>query len=279
LKLVKLKCFSLVTDTYTLFYDEEVVPLLRRMLNLQELTLFISIKNNTTYIDGNQLYDEVLKYMPRLNQFIFSIHTRIMNDYSKKIISLPSNSDIRNSFIKRGIQSIHICADDKLIDYRGNCHVYSLPYQFQQFLYMNNSFQGGNFDKVRLLSMYDIRPFEHELFQIIAQDFPFLQQLSIYNDKRQKNKQHHLSTLIKFNHLFELNLFCAHDDYIIQFLSENNTHLPCLTNLIVMYDSLTVVTNYFTNDVTRLNCTKIKSLITHEILVASQNFYSYFPSL
>ncbi|CAF1430375.1 unnamed protein product [Rotaria sordida] len=279
-KLVNLKCFSLVTDLYTWFYDEEVVPLLSRMLNLEELTLFILvIRTNTIYIDGNQLYDKVLNYMPRLNKFIFSIHTRIMNDYYKTITSLPSKSDIRNSFIKRGIQSIGICADDKLINDRANCYVYSLPYQFQEFLFMSNCFQGGNFDNVRLLSMYDVRPFEHELFKIIAQDFPFLQQLSIYNDNSQKNKQHHLSTLITFSYLYKLNLFCAHHNYAIQFLSENNTRLPCLTNLIIMYETLRTITHDFTNDVTRRNCTKIISLITHEPLVGSQNFYSYFPSL
>ncbi|CAF3221267.1 unnamed protein product [Rotaria sp. Silwood2] len=279
-KLVKLKCFSLVTDLYTWFYDEEVVPLLSRMLNLEELTLFISvIRSDTPYIDGNQLYDKVLNYMPRLNKFIFSIRTRIMNDYCNAIISLPSNSDIRNSFIKRGIHSIDTYADDQLINNRGNCHVYSLPYEFQEFLFMSNCFQGGNFDKVRLLSMDDIRPFEHELFKIIAQDFPFLQQLSIYNDKAQKNKQHYSSTLITFNHLFKLNLFCAHHDYIIQFLSENNTCLPYLTNLIIIYERLRIITHDFTNDMTRRNCTKIKSLVTCQPLVGTQNFYSYFPSL
>jgi hypothetical protein len=194
-------------------------------------------------------------------------------------ISLPSNDDIRNSFIKRGFQSIDACVDNKLIDSIGKCHIYFLPYQFNDFFYMNSCFQGGKFNKVRLLLMQDIYPFEHELFKIISQDFSFLQQLFINNGNAQKNKQHHLSTLITFNHLFKLNLFCAHSDYVIQFLSEKNTHLPCLTNLEIRYDALAAVTNNFTNDVTRLNCAKIKSLITHEIIVHPQNFYSYFPSL
>jgi hypothetical protein len=97
------------------------------MLNLEELTLFLSVRRaKSSYIDGNQFYDEILNYMPRLNKFIFSIHTEIMNyDIG---INLSSNDDIRNSFIKRGFQSIDTCADDKLIGYRGGCHVYSLPY-------------------------------------------------------------------------------------------------------------------------------------------------------
>ncbi|CAF2919463.1 unnamed protein product [Rotaria sp. Silwood2] len=277
-KLVKLKCFSLATDWRTFYYDNQVVPLLRRMLNLEELTLFLSVlRPICTYIDGNQLYDEVLNYMPRLNKFIFSIHTYIINyDIG---IDRPSNDDIRNSFIKRGIQLFDTCFDDKFMNNRGNCHVYSLPYQFNDFLFMGSCFQGGRFDKVRLLSMKDVRPFEHKLFQIISQDFPFLQQLIIRNDIPQKNEQYHSSTLITFNRLLTLDIFNVHNDYVIQFLSDKITRLPCLTNLIIDYETLTNVTNYFTNDTTRLNCAKIKSLVTFELFVPPQNFHSYFPSL
>ncbi|CAF1505986.1 unnamed protein product [Rotaria sordida] len=144
---------------------------------------------------------------------------------------------------------------------------------------MGSCFQGGRFDKVRLLSMQDERPFEHKLFQIISQDFPFLQQLTICNDISQENEQHHSSTLITFNHLLTLNILSVHDDYVIQFLSDKITRLPCLTNLLIKYKKLTRITNYFTNDTARLNCAKIKSLITFELLVPPQNFHSYFPSL
>ncbi|CAF1166270.1 unnamed protein product [Rotaria sordida] len=207
-KLVKLKCFSLATDWRTFYYDNQVVPLLRRMLNIEELTLFLSVLRPTcTYIDGNQLYDEVLNYMPRLNKFIFSIHTCIINyDIG---IDRPSNDDIRNSFISRGIQSFDTCFDDKFMNNRGNCHVYSLPYQFNDFLYMGSCFQGGRFDKVRLLSMQDERPFEHKLFQIISQDFPFLQQLTICNDIPQENEQHHSYTERSLNEICVSGLLVA----------------------------------------------------------------------
>ena len=57
-----------------------------------------------------------------------------------------------------------------------------------------SSFQGGRFDK-----------------------FPFLQKLIIWNPEPLKNEQHHSSTFITFNHLFELNVMYAHSDYVIQF--------------------------------------------------------------
>ncbi|CAF3295900.1 unnamed protein product [Rotaria socialis] len=277
-QLVKLKCFSLTTDWYTYYYDKQVVPLLRRMLNLEELMLHLSvIRTGSAYIDGNQLYDEVLKYMPRLNKFIFHIHTHLNNYFIRT--NVPSNDDIRNSFIKREFQSVNICADEKLTYGMGNCHIYSLPYYFEDFLFMSSCFQGGRFNKVRMVLLLDRLPFEHKLFKIISQGFPFLQKLTIVNYEPQTNEQQHLSTLITFKHLFELNIREVHTDYVIQLLSDRKTRLPRLTNLVIEYKKLVVVTNNFTNDMTRLNCAKIKSLITHKTFVRSQNFNSYFPCL
>ncbi|CAF4615608.1 unnamed protein product, partial [Rotaria socialis] len=51
--LPKLKCLTLTSQWYTYFYNDRIVPLLRRMLNLEELTLFLSIiRNESTYFDG-----------------------------------------------------------------------------------------------------------------------------------------------------------------------------------------------------------------------------------
>ncbi|CAF1600543.1 unnamed protein product, partial [Rotaria magnacalcarata] len=146
-KLFKLKYFTLTTPAHTRSYNEELVPLLCRMLNLEELTLCLSVvRNNSTYVDGDELYDDVLKYMPRLNKFTFNIHTYVS---CYRSIDLPSNIDIRNSFIRRGCPSIDAWTDEKFILSRNNCHVYSLPYEFDDFLFMTNCFQGGRFDKVR----------------------------------------------------------------------------------------------------------------------------------
>lgn len=250
------------------------------MVNLERLTLFLSVlRIASTYIDGNQLYNEVLRYMPQLNQFIFNIHTQVSVQYRSIKLDLPSNDDIRNSFIRRGFQSFDVCADDKFTEDISNCHVYSLPYEFENFRYLNNSFHGGKFDKVRKLLMEDERPFEYKLFKIISQDFPFLQRLRISNYKSQKDNSDHSSTLITFNCLFELGVACAHPDYAIQFLSDKNTRLTCLTDLLICYNTLEMVTNYFTDDTMRLNCAKIKTLTTYSSLASSQDFYSYFPSL
>jgi len=166
------------------------------MLNLEELTLFLGVvRNKLSYIDGTRLYNDFLVHMPRLNKFTFSINTLVhANDIT---INLPSNDDIQNSFIKIGYQHIDSYADVKLMKSRPRCHVYSLPYQFDTFFGLNNSFQDGRFDKVRWLIMIDTHPFEHEFSKIISQDFLFLRRLCVTNSGPQKNKQHS-STLITF---------------------------------------------------------------------------------
>ncbi len=67
--------------------------------------------------------------------------------------------------------------------------------------------------------------------------------------------------------------------YVTQFFSDRNSHLPGLMNLKIRYSTLADVTNKFTNDETRLNCAKIKSLYACDLTVHSENFDSYFPSL
>ncbi|CAF1346940.1 unnamed protein product, partial [Rotaria sordida] len=100
-KLPKLKSFSLTSITYTLVYDMCIIPLLRRMINLEELILYLSlIRFDSTYVDGIQLSDQILIYMPQLNKFTFSIN--IWVDNKNTIIDLSSNEDIQHSFIGKG---------------------------------------------------------------------------------------------------------------------------------------------------------------------------------
>ncbi|CAF1364261.1 unnamed protein product [Rotaria sordida] len=225
-QLSKLKCLSLISPASTCVYEKRVVPLLRQMLNLEELTLFLSvIRNNLPYIDGTHLYNDFLVYMSRLNKFTFSIYSLVHDNYDK--IDLPSHDDIQNSFIKIGHQHIGSYVDVKLMTTRSRCHVYSLPYHFNNFFGLSNSYQGGDkFDKVRC---------------------------------------------------WQLRL--VHIDYVEQFLFETNTRLPQLKNLDIKYELLAIVTDNFTNNAARLNCSQLQNLIINEPFVRPENFHSYFPSL
>ncbi|CAF3171500.1 unnamed protein product, partial [Rotaria sp. Silwood2] len=283
-KLPKLKQFSLTSQCRTYAYDEKVVPLLRRMIHIEDLTLFLDVGRFcpsytddyiNAYIDGTHLYNDVFAFMPQLHRLNFSINTcaRISN------IGFPSNDDIQHSFIQKGNRNVGSYIHNRLRIQTGQCHVFSLPYQFDTYLLTRcNSFQGDIFDKVRSMKMFDSYPFEHELFKKISQHFPFLQNLTLDNDAGQDNKQHS-STFITFPHLEHLDIMFAHADYAEQFLFEKNTRLPRLLELHVSYDTLTMITNNFTNDLVRVNCSKIRHIVTKELYVPPKDFHLYFPLL
>ena len=264
-------------DWAAFFYDEQVVPLLRRMSNLEELSLLLSfIRFNSTFIDGKQLYNDFLMYMTKLQTFSFSIHTQLINQNVR--IKLPSANDLRNSFFELGYKHIDAFADGDFINDRADCHVYSVPYKFKDFYFMTSAFQGGKFDRVQQLEMYDRRPFEHRLFEIIARDFPFLRRLLITNLNQQQVKDHPCAR-ITFGHLCELYLGATHIDYAVGFLSNRIINLPRLTNLSIKYEALATATKSFTNDETRLACNRITGLYIRESFVRPENFHWYFPLL
>jgi len=249
------------------------------MINLEELKLHLLVKRrDSTYIDGIQLYNHILIYTPRVNKFTFSIKTHVVNKNIR--IDLSSNEDIQRSFIGReyGQVGSYSYVNAELMKTEGICYIYSLPYEFEYFLGLDVSFPGGMFDKVRYLKMKDNRPFEHQLFKLVSQDFPVLEFLYIYNMQPQKDKQHS-STLITFPHLKFIQLQAAHADYAEQFLFEKNSHLPRLINLCIGYTSLAIITNNFTNDTTRFNFGKLEILNTPKPFVRPENFHQYFPSL
>ncbi|CAF1220065.1 unnamed protein product [Rotaria sordida] len=275
-KLPQLKCLSFTVNHITFEYDELLVPLFCRMINLEELKLYLLVgRFNSTYIDGIQLYNQFLIYMTQLKKFTFNIETDVY--YTNVKIELPSNEDIQRSFIGRGYQKVASYVNTDLCSRHGECHIYSLPYDFEFCVYSNNSFQRGMFHKVRKLKMNNRIAFEHKLFKFISHEFPFLEFLYIFNDKPQEDKQYS-STLITFPYLTFLDLEKAHVDYAKLFLLEKNMHLPRLVNLSINYESLTTITNNFTNDPTLFNFGKLTNLVCQKF-VSPKNFHKYFPLL
>lgn len=274
--MLRLKCFSLTIDGLIFEYDDLIVPLLRRMINLEELKLYLSVaRHNSSYIDSNQLYDQFLIYMTQLKKFTFYIKSQIYNDHVT--LKLPSNEDIKHSFIRRIYQEVasYTRAYSNLCD--GKCHIYSLPYDFEYFFDLDNSFPGGMFHKVRQLKMSDVIPFEYNLFKLISQDFPFLEILYVFNRYPQKDKQNS-SILITFPYLKFLDLDSAHVDYVELFLLKQNMYLPRLINLFINYESLVTITNNFTDDATLFNFNTLKSIQCKECTLPD-NFCQYAPFL
>jgi hypothetical protein len=65
---------------------------------------------------------------------------------------------------------------------------------------------------------------------------------------------------------------------LIPDVNESKRHLSCLTELVVRFDALKNVTENFTGDATRRNCTKVKRLIVEDSTDFSEDIYRYFPS-
>jgi hypothetical protein len=150
--------------------------------------------------------------MTQLKKFTFNIKTTAFKNKNNARVELPSNEDIQHSFIGRGYQQVASYVHRKSSAWDGECHIYSLPYDFEYFANLDNSFQGGMFHKVRELKICGRDPLECKLFQIICHDFPFLDVLYISNRYPIKDKKY-LSKLITF-----LDLQYTHVDYLELFL-------------------------------------------------------------
>ncbi|CAF1236036.1 unnamed protein product [Adineta ricciae] len=275
--LPSLKCFSLFSLESTYYYDREVIPLLHRMINLEELTLFLyAVRWQSTFIDGVQLQDQIIMRLPQLNKFTFSIYTTDCC-YNKDVnFEFQPNKDLGRSFTHKIFRQVASYVHINRLGTGGDSHVYSLPYEFEDFIHLNNSFPGGMFNKVVRLKMLDAFPFEHTLFKTVSDSFPQLKHLIIWNDKPQERK-HCSSVLNVFPHLILLDLLGAHMSYAEELLYNTNSILPRLHDLHIQYESLRMITNNFTIDVACLNCNKLRKLNLNEVTVLPENFHQYFP--
>jgi hypothetical protein len=270
-------------------FESQVVPLLGRMSQLEQLMLSVRITNRYAIIDGKYLDDNIRTHLHHLHTFHFEI---VLENV---IIDAPleTRDAIRHAFKQRGYDV------DCYIDYRtfygGRCHIYSLPFQMDRMHRISLNFPGGIFVNVRCLIMSDVfHPFEHNFFALISRSFPSIRRLLIHNMHKQKEKtsnqsvkSEQRSSVIEFSHLVELMCSFVHIDYLEEFLCNSNTRLPCLSKLIVRYEHLATVTRNFTRNATRVNCARLKQIIFFggddqvEVvtMVHSKDYYVYFPSL
>ncbi|CAF4114945.1 unnamed protein product [Rotaria sp. Silwood2] len=254
-KLPNLRFFSLRSNWNTHCYDELIVPLLNRMLNLEELNLFLQVTGRQKFVDGNDLKRNIIDHMTRLNKFKFRICSSIQLDNE---LDFPSNENIQKTFKD--------FKDNQIISYvdyfpkagQGQCHIYSYPYKLKNYDKITNNFPGGLYKFVRDVSLYDERPFEHEFFLRISQSFPCMEKLTLINRKQQINKKRRKSknqnqnfSIIKYPHLIELDLHQAHKDYHRQFLFDIITCLPDNVRVCMDYRLMKKVTHNFRRNITR----------------------------
>ncbi|CAF1376257.1 unnamed protein product [Rotaria sordida] len=258
-KLFNLKCFSLKSFFRYKQYDK-IVSLLRRMLNLEKLTLYLPIEDRNTVIDGTYVQHDILDYMPQLHSFTFYICTYVKTvDLSYKL----SSEDIQQTLTNIGQQ--HVTSIVNYIqDEIAACSIFSLPFEFDYLKHLGNKFPNIVFSYVTFLLVEDTNPFKHEFFIRIGRSFPLLKYLRIFNSESQvldglmtfSSDNCQLHPIIEYFHLTRLDVRYAHRDYVEQFLNETKTFIPCLTVFEVDGDDLKAVTKRFTREETRRNCAK-----------------------
>ena len=236
-------------------YDQQVLPLIRRMPNLKELTLGLTV-TRMTFIDGVHLNTEILTRLSKLTKFIFHIYTTMPLIYPHDD---RSTDDVQKTFDhwKYGRVNCHV---DYFEDKAGQCHIYSIPYTMERITGVTNNFFGNSFHLVTDLWLFDVRPFEHVYFNWINQAFPLLKYLRISNMIPQEHSggtkavNKHRGSINHFSYLTRVVLTCAHVDYINEFLCQTKSYVPRLSLLEIDYERLVIVTNNFTNQLTRINC-------------------------
>jgi len=192
------------------------------MSSLEELDL--DFKNACKpIIDGHSLETNIIINMITLKEFTFNIRSFIPRD---DIVNVPSVQNLHHTF--QNLQNNNIISS---IDYFPTkrlhyFHIYSCPYRWTFYDNINLNFPGGLFTHIREISLYDVRPFEHDFFLRIVQSFPLIKKINLKNDEPQQNVNQS-NSINKYTRLMELDLVEAHEYYFEEFLNETKT---CLSN-------------------------------------------------
>jgi hypothetical protein len=238
-------------------YKQSIVPLLQRLSNVEYLTLLLAIDEARTtpnrFIDGYDLENDIISYMPNLCQFNFHIRSILKNAPHVEL------DTIRQSFFRQQ-QSVN-CAIDYFNNNYGQCQIYSLPFIGTRLDFISNRFplfdNTNTFFMVTILLLYDdIKSFESVFFERLAQTLPHLRTLEVINRLEQQEKITTTNNL-KFLHLTTLTLFDIHMNYAEQLLSR--TYLPCLNELAIRNDILLAIIDR-NQDQTRSNCSRVTRL-------------------
>ena len=245
-------------------YEEVVVPTLQRMINLEKLSLSLTIHFERRFIDGNHLKENVARHMPRLEDFVFNIRSIVpLNSAS---VHLPTNEEIRCTLTDLTKYPIVSYLDYFTREANGHCHIYTSPFSSMEYHGVSNNLASEIFANVRRVTLLDERPFEHSFFFRLAQSFRSMRMLSMNNEAAQLEKPHQQPCgekecvpVIRYPSLRELGLHDVHDDYVEQFFFATRTFSSDGMDVCVRRSQLKRVTHDFIRDETRMNYSKVKS--------------------
>jgi hypothetical protein len=229
------------------------------------------------------LKNQIVNHMSRLNQFTFDIHS-IMKMNNE--IIFPSKEDIQKTFKDFQYAQVMSYIDHFRDKNEYQCHVYTYPSQMIYYQFLSNQFPGGYYPYVRVLSLYDEYPFEHQFFLQLVQSFPLIEKLTISNQERQRQRHKQFSkSIVEYSHLIDLDIRNVHEDYVEQFLCDTKTSFRKSIRLHIIGDTLLRVTKNLTRKDTRINCAKVDNLLMwdsrqhQQSWRSSKSFQEYFPSI
>ncbi|UJR29436.1 hypothetical protein I4U23_010648 [Adineta vaga] len=247
------------------------------MFNVYHLKRYLQILNCSTltelHVNVQSFFDCLYLLdgcFPQLR--IFHVNTVLIRRFSRQLINNTENLP--------HLERFSLCRDQDSSGYdellgRGECHIYSYPYEQKENHRINN-FRGGMFKYVREISLLDERPFDHKFFFQISQSFPLMEKLTLINGKAQNDKNENL-LLIEYPHLFCLDLVEVHEDYLEQFLIDTNTCLPNNVYLMIDYQVLKKATRNFIRQTMRTNCSKRHRLVLFRECEITDDLGQYFP--
>ena len=259
------------------------MPLLARVSKLEELTLYLTVSKAdcSSTVDGQALHDDVVAHMPRLKQFHFSIITKLVNMDTQLVHQ--TNEELRRSLVANNFHQVGSYMDPFITSALSTGHVYSFPYTFPTFKKLSASFSGGRFDCVRTLEIMASSLLKPDFFQKVAEAFSLIHTLYMF-DLYSSNTLGELSddtrqvpVMITFPRLEVLHLSCSNVESVRQFLFHRRTQLPLLRELQMGFGELTTVTDNFTSDEARVNCSHVRKLILNECFATPEHFHGYFP--
>ncbi|CAF4409010.1 unnamed protein product [Rotaria socialis] len=196
---------------------------LMQMTNLEKLALYISVEQRT-FIDGNNLKNDIMNHLPKLNKSTSNMRSFIHNFDQTHLLSNEEIQHILTDLTVNQVISIHIRS---LFDDRS--------FEHEIFVRIAQAFP-----LLEKLSMINRTP----------------------QNRNTKNKNEPL-LIIEYHHLLELDFLNVNDDYLEQFLIKTKTYSPNNVCLYANYESLKRVTNCFRRVATRANAAKINSLRTY----------------
>ena len=103
--LLNFKTFSLTSYGLIENYDNEIVPLLHRMLNLKNLTLYLRIDYQYRFIDPIDFLDRCSIHLSQLNSFKFYLSVINIQNHFVQYLS-PNNRKMKYENISAMFKSI-----------------------------------------------------------------------------------------------------------------------------------------------------------------------------